>query len=72
MASHFYRARMGAYVETLFRRSKHEKQQTNWLHYNLMQLGNEMRSEHWSSAADQLVRSEAMSSCCVPASARDL
>lgn len=59
MASHFYRLRMGAYAETLFRCSKHEKLQMIWLQCNLMRLGNEViRSEHWSIAADQPVRHE--------------
>lgn len=59
MASHFYRLRMGAYAETLFRCNKREKLQMIWLQCNLMRLGNEViRSEHWSIAADQPVRHE--------------
>lgn len=59
MASHFYRLRMGAYAETLFRCNKREKLQMIWLQCNLMRLGNEViRSEHWSIAADQPVRYE--------------
>lgn len=59
MASHFYRLRMGAYAETLFRCNKREKLQMVWLQCNLMRLGNEViRSEHWSIAADQPVRYE--------------
>lgn len=59
MASHFYRLRMGAYAETLFRCSKREKLQMVWLQCNLMRLGNEViRSGHWSIAADQPVRPE--------------
>ncbi|UPJ47996.1 hypothetical protein IVB30_33385 [Bradyrhizobium sp. 200] len=54
MARHFYQLRMGMYAETLFRRSRREKQERIWLQYNLMRLGSELRrSEHWSSAADQ-------------------
>ncbi|MFB6452212.1 hypothetical protein [Bradyrhizobium tunisiense] len=56
MASHFYRFRMGAYAETLFQRSKREKQQ---MMYSLMRLGSEVaRSEHWSIAAEEPVRHE--------------
>lgn len=59
MASQFYRFRMGAYAETLFQRSKREKQQMLWLQYNLMRLGSEVvRSEHWSIAAERPVRLE--------------
>lgn len=59
MASHFYRLRMGAYAETLFRCSKREKLQMIWLQCNLMRLGSEViRSEHWSIAAEQRVRHE--------------
>lgn len=59
MASHFYRLRMGAYAETLFRCNKREKLQMIRLQCNLMRLGNEViRSEHWSIAADQPVRHE--------------
>lgn len=59
MASHFYRLRMGAYAETLFRCSKREKLQMIWLQCNLMRLGSEViRSKHWSIAADQPVRHE--------------
>lgn len=59
MAGHFYRLRMGAYAETLFRCSKREKLQMMSLQCNLMRLGSEvMRSEHWSVAADQPVRHE--------------
>lgn len=56
MASHFYRLRMGAYAETLFRCSKREKLQMIWLQCNLMRLGSEgIRFEHSSIAADQAV-----------------
>lgn len=59
MARHFYRLRMGAYAETLFRCSKREKLQMIELQCNLMRLGNEViRSEHWSIAEDQPVRHE--------------
>lgn len=59
MASHFYRLRMGAYAETLFRCSKREKLQMIWLQCNLMRLGSEViRSEHWSIPASQPVRHE--------------
>ncbi|WP_234685225.1 hypothetical protein [Bradyrhizobium monzae] len=59
MASHFYRFRMGTYAETLFQRSKREKQQMIWLQYNLMRLGGEVvRSERWSIAAERPVRHE--------------
>ncbi len=58
MASQFYRVlyrfRMRTYVESLFRRSRRERQETIWLKLTLMRLGNELRqSEHWSSAAGQ-------------------
>lgn len=59
MASHFYRLRMGAYAETLFRCSKREKLQMVWLQCNLMRLGSEViRSEHWSIPVNQPVRHE--------------
>lgn len=59
MASHFYRLRMGAYAETLFRCSKREKLQMISLQCNLMRLGSEaIRSERKSIAADQPVRHE--------------
>lgn len=59
MASHFYRLRMGAYAETLFRCSKREKLQMIWLQCNLMRLGSEViRSEHWSVPDNQPVRHE--------------
>ncbi|ODM76408.1 hypothetical protein A6X20_13950 [Bradyrhizobium elkanii] len=61
MACHFYRLlyrfRMRAYAETLFRRSRHEKQERLWLQCSLMRLGSELRqSDHWSSAAGQPVQ----------------
>ncbi|NOJ41497.1 hypothetical protein [Bradyrhizobium australiense] len=47
---------MGTYAETLFRRSKRDKQERIWLQYSLMRLGSELRqSEHWSSAAGRPV-----------------
>ncbi|MGY3591911.1 hypothetical protein ACVIGB_008508 [Bradyrhizobium sp. USDA 4341] len=60
MARYFYRHRMGIYAETLFRRSQRERHERDWLRYNLIRLGKELRhSEHWSSAANQPVRQEA-------------
>jgi hypothetical protein len=55
MTSHsrlLYRFRMRTYAETMFRRSRCEKQEMIWLQSSLMRLGSELRqSERWSSAA---------------------